>query len=57
MVACQKSWMERPEFVAAVREEYLNERSHYRETGIKQTRYKRVCMVLRLDFSFSTFAL
>ena len=42
MVACQKSWMERPEFVAAVREEYLNERSHYRETGIKQTRYKRV---------------
>ena len=53
MVACQKSWMERPEFVAAVREEYLNERSHYRETGIKQTRYKRVCMV----FSFSTFAL
>ena len=53
MVACQKSWMERPEFVAAVREEYLNERSHYRETGIKQTRYKRVCMV----FSFSTLAL
>ena len=46
MVACQKSWMERPEFVAAVREEYLNERSHYRETGIKQTRYKRVCMYI-----------
>ena len=34
--------MEKPDFIAAVKEEYLNERSHYRETGIKQTRYKRV---------------
>ena len=50
MVACQKSWMERPEFVAAVREEYLNERSHYRETGIKQTRYKRVWSCLQLQY-------
>ena len=44
MVSCQKNWMENPEFVAAVTEEYLNERSHYRTTGIKQTRYKRVGM-------------
>ena len=43
MVECQKGWMERPEFIKAVKEEYLNERSLYRETGIKQTRYKRVC--------------
>ena len=33
--------MEKHEFVEAVKEEYLNERSHYRQTGIKQTRYKR----------------
>ena len=41
MIACQKEWMEKHEFVEAVKEEYLNERSHYRQTGIKQTRYKR----------------
>merc|ERR1711934_625069 len=41
MVSCQKAWMEDHDFVAAVTEEYLNERSHYRTTGIKQTRYKR----------------
>eukprot|EP00092_Neocalanus_flemingeri_P106708 GFUD01136934.1.p1 GENE.GFUD01136934.1~~GFUD01136934.1.p1 ORF type:complete len:166 (-),score=38.95 GFUD01136934.1:195-692(-) len=28
-----------PELHAAVKEEYLNERSHYRTTGIKQKRY------------------
>ena len=53
MVACQKSWMERPEFVAAVREEYLNERSHYRETGIKQTRYKRVLSLASVHLPFN----
>ena len=42
MVQCQLEWMQKPEFIKAVTEEYLNERSHYRETGIKQTRYKRV---------------
>jgi len=41
MVQCQLEWMQKPEFIKAVTEEYLNERSHYRETGIKQTRYKR----------------
>ena len=42
MVECQRQWMEdRPEFRAAVKEEYLNERSHYRQTGIKQKRYNR----------------
>ena len=31
MVECQRQWMEeRPDFRAAVKEEYLNERSHYR---------------------------
>ena len=32
---------DRPEFRAAVKEEYLNERSHYRQTGLKQKRYQR----------------
>ena len=41
-VACQKSWMDDPVFVAAVTEEYLNERSHFRQTGVKQKRYDRV---------------
>ena len=42
MVECQKEWFDKPEFVAAVTEEYLNERSHYRQTGVKQKRYNRV---------------
>lgn len=42
MVKCQKDWFDNPQFVAAVTEEYLNERSHYRQTGIKQKRYNRV---------------
>merc|ERR1712179_767213 len=36
MVQCQKDWFDNPQFVSAVTEEYLNERSHYRQTGIKQ---------------------
>jgi len=47
MVTCQKEWFEKPEFVAAVTEEYLNERSHYRETGVKQKRYNRGAFILR----------
>lgn len=47
MVACQKAWMDRPDFVAAVTEEYLNERSHFRETGIKQKRYERGSFIVR----------
>ena len=47
MVACQQRWMEKPEFVAAVTEEYLNERSHYRQTGIKQKRYERGKFIAR----------
>ena len=42
MVQCQKDWFDNPQFVSAVTEEYLNERSHYRETGMKQKRYNRV---------------
>ena len=51
-VACQKSWMDDPVFVAAVTEEYLNERSHFRQTGVKQKRYDRV-KILSPTFVFS----
>jgi len=47
MVSCQKAWMDKPEFVAAVTEEYLNERSHFRETGTKQKRYDRGKFIAR----------
>ena len=36
---CIKGWTESPTFREAVTEEYLNERSHYRQTGIKTKRY------------------
>lgn len=48
MVECQKEWFEKPEFVSAVTEEYLNERSHFRQTGMKQKRYNRVGILHRL---------
>ena len=51
MVTCQKEWFEKPEFVAAVTEEYLNERSHYRETGVKQKRYNRVSNSMNSEYS------
>ena len=38
---CIKQWIENPEFKEMVTEEYLNERSHFRETGIKTKRYFR----------------
>jgi len=41
MIACQKGWFDNPKFQEAVKEEYLNERSHYRTTGIKTKRYQR----------------
>jgi len=47
MVDCQKGWFDNPQFVAAVTEEYLNERSHYRQTGIKQKRYNRGAFIAR----------
>lgn len=47
MVACQKSWLDKPEFNAGVTEEYLNERSHYRQTGKKQKRYERGTFIKR----------
>ena len=37
-----------PEFHAAVTEEYLNERSHYRTTGIRQKRYMGGYFMLRV---------
>jgi hypothetical protein len=36
-----------PEFHAAVTEEYLNERSHYRTTGIRQKRYMGGTFMIR----------
>eukprot|EP00088_Acartia_fossae_P030702 TRINITY_DN3169_c1_g1_i1.p1 TRINITY_DN3169_c1_g1~~TRINITY_DN3169_c1_g1_i1.p1 ORF type:complete len:195 (-),score=30.28 TRINITY_DN3169_c1_g1_i1:169-753(-) len=47
MVECQKGWFYDNDFEEAVREEYLNERSHYRQTGIKTQRYKRGTFVAR----------
>ena len=36
---CMKEQFGHPEVHAAVIEEYLNERSHYRTTGVRQRRY------------------
>ncbi|XP_023347877.1 uncharacterized protein LOC111716634 isoform X4 [Eurytemora carolleeae] len=47
MMDCQKGWFDRPEFQEAVKEEYLNERSHYRNTGIKTKRYNRGTFIKR----------
>ena len=33
MVDCYKGWIDNEEFREAVIEEYLNERSHYRQNG------------------------
>ena len=41
LVACIEKWVETPEFKERMAEEYLNERSHFRETGIKTKRYDR----------------
>ena len=38
---CIKSWVDKEDFRNAVIEEYLNERSHFRQTGIKSKRYER----------------
>ena len=38
---CIQNWFDSPGFRELVTEEYLNERSHFRETGIKTKRYAR----------------
>ena len=38
---CIEKWFYDPDFKESVIEEYLNERSHFRETGIKTKRYQR----------------
>ena len=38
---CIKGWIDNQEFKDLVIEEYLNERSHFRQTGIKTKRYAR----------------
>ncbi len=47
LVSCMQRWFEDPDFKERVIEEYLNERSHYRETGIKTKRYDKGSMVPR----------
>lgn len=44
---CVEGWFYDPDFKAAIIEEYLNERSHFRQTGIKTKRYKRGAYVGR----------
>eukprot|EP00095_Tigriopus_kingsejongensis_P005857 maker-scaffold38_size502422-snap-gene-0.17 protein:Tk05857 transcript:maker-scaffold38_size502422-snap-gene-0.17-mRNA-1 annotation:"c3orf68 homolog" len=41
IVECIGSWLEKDGFRATVAEEYLNERSHYRQTGKKTKRYSK----------------
>jgi len=38
---CQDDWFHNRKFQEAVKEEYLNERSHYRQTGLITSRYIR----------------
>lgn len=38
---CIQGWLENQHFKDMVTEEYLNERSHFRQTGIKTKRYAR----------------
>jgi len=47
MLQCQQNWFYDKDFEEAVKEEYLNERSHYRQTGMKTKRYKRGHFVMR----------
>ena len=37
---CVKNWLENESFKRGVTLEYLNERSHFRETGVKTKRYE-----------------
>ena len=39
LLACSHKWMENESFRERVTLEYLNERSHYRQTGIATVRY------------------
>ncbi|TRY64318.1 hypothetical protein TCAL_04625 [Tigriopus californicus] len=40
MVKCIAKWQDNPQFKEAITQEYLNERSHYRQTGIRTSRYQ-----------------
>ena len=41
LCASIKRWLDDPAFKEMVKLEYLNERSHFRQTGIKTKRYER----------------
>jgi len=47
LVKCIEGWLENPKFKERVAEEYLNERSHFRETGVKTKRYERGTFIPR----------
>jgi len=47
MMECQMEWFDKPQFQEAVKEEYLNERSHFRESGVKTKRYHRGTFIKR----------
>lgn len=47
MVKCIAKWQENSQFKEAIIQEYLNERSHYRQTGIRTTRYQSTKYVHR----------
>ena len=44
---CVKNWLENDTFKRGVTLEYLNERSHYRQTGVKSKRYRMSNFVKR----------
>ena len=41
LCTCIKNWVDDPDFKEMIKLEYLNERSHFRQTGIKTKRYLR----------------
>ncbi len=40
LIGCLKKWYDDPDYKERVALEYLNERSHFRQTGIKTQRYR-----------------
>ncbi|XP_054929677.2 COX assembly mitochondrial protein homolog isoform X2 [Dermacentor andersoni] len=55
--ACLKKWYEDPDFQHICREEYLNERSNFRETGVWRKKDKRAEIRRRLPLVAFTFSI
>lgn len=47
MYGCIENWVTNEDFQQAVKEEYLNERSHYRQSGIHTMRYEKHSFIPR----------